>query len=629
MKYERFLIQNYRGIQAAELRLNPDSKVKIITLVGLNESGKTTLLEAIHSFSPDEDNSAIFGPSESSTDLHLLIPKDRLANFSDEIIVSALLRIEDSEISDLADHLKSEKNFLIEKEKFPKTITIEVAHQFENSKFIRTRRTWSLRFEGRTKSGRKVQKADGDVWQAAAKYLKQRIPAISYYPTFIFEFPEKIYLSEKSDASNQFYKSVFQDILDAQGEGLNVEKHIVDRVNSSDLPANPLEFIASILSGRSNVKDQVDAVFFKASAIVTQVVFGRWNEIFREKLPRREVVIEWHPEANATGKHVYIQFFVKDGVNKYPIPDRSLGFRWFFCFLLFTQFRTARKSAAGIVFLFDEPASNLHSRAQEQLLASFPTIASGRNMLIYSTHSHYMINPHWLEQTFIVENAAVDYEKSVGDQGQSGPTSIKATLYREFVGKNPGKYTYFQPILDKLNYKPSLLEFSGPACLVEGKSDFYILAYFANIIFKQKKAIFPGTGAGTMQALIALFLGWGLPFSLLLDGDKDGKAAKAMYIEDFTLKPEQVKLLNEVSPGQALKIEKLLRGPDLKIISDHFGIDKEPNKKQILRYFAEMLGSGSVVNFSKDFKDDVKAVLDAAVGSSAPTPTDSAPSPLQ
>ena len=79
-----------------------------------------------------------------------------------------------------------------------------------------------------------------------------------------------------------------------------------------------------------------------------------------------------------------------------------------FAFMLFTQFRVARVSTRPLLFLFDEPASNLHAAAQQKLINCFPEIAKGSHALAYTTHSHYMIEPKWLEQTFIVTDRADD-----------------------------------------------------------------------------------------------------------------------------------------------------------------------------------------------------------------------------
>lgn len=47
MRYRKFKIQNYKGISTVEIDFVEN---KILTFVGLNESGKTTILESIHLF---------------------------------------------------------------------------------------------------------------------------------------------------------------------------------------------------------------------------------------------------------------------------------------------------------------------------------------------------------------------------------------------------------------------------------------------------------------------------------------------------------------------------------------------------------------------------------------------------
>jgi hypothetical protein len=92
-----------------------------------------------------------------------------------------------------------------------------------------------------------------------------------------------------------------------------------------------------------------------------------------------------------------------------------------------------------------------------QLMESLPRIAMGSNQIMYSTHSHYMVNPNWLDQAFVVSNLAVDY-KDVAESDmrvRTRHTDIRVEKYREFVGKNPDKLDYFQPVLDKLDVAPS------------------------------------------------------------------------------------------------------------------------------------------------------------------------------
>ena len=97
MKYIKLKIRNFKGIRNLTLDLGSSSKFKIFTLVGLNESGKTTILEAIDFFQNDI----------RKTERHMLIPKDRKANFSDHISVFATLELDIEDEEAIKKHAKS------------------------------------------------------------------------------------------------------------------------------------------------------------------------------------------------------------------------------------------------------------------------------------------------------------------------------------------------------------------------------------------------------------------------------------------------------------------------------------------------------------------------------------------
>ena len=59
---------------------------------------------------------------------------------------------------------------------------------------------------------------------------------------------------------------------------------------------------------------------------------------------------------------------------------------------------------------------------------------------------------------------------------------IELHRYRQFVASYPDQTTYFQPILDVLDYRPSALENIPDVVMVEGKNDFYTLKYIKEII---------------------------------------------------------------------------------------------------------------------------------------------------
>ena len=89
-------------------------------------------------------------------------------------------------------------------------------------------------------------------------------------------------------------------------------------------------------------------------------------------------------------------------------------------------------------------------------------------------------------------------------------TSLSATAYRQFVAEHPDQTSYFQPVLDLLDYRPSQLELVPDVVLVEGKTDFYLLRYAHELLdLGGEIKLVPGTGAGALDPLIRLYVGWG------------------------------------------------------------------------------------------------------------------------
>jgi predicted ATP-dependent endonuclease of OLD family len=260
--------------------------------------------------------------------------------------------------------------------------------------------------------------------------------------------------------------------------------------------------------------------------------------------------------------------------------------------------------------LFDEPAANLHSAAQERLIESFPEIATGDNMLLYSTHSHYMISPDWLEQTFIVTNAADAPEKSVVDSAviEDESLDVKAQLYRSFANEHPSETSYFQPIIDRIEVQPSKFDISLPSIIVEGKSDFYILRYVSLLFGIKDLRLIPATGSGTFNSLVALGATWGTKFLFLLDSDNSGLKERERYALDRGARTEAITCLGDFIEGLK-EIEDSLDDEALKVISEKLEV-KNPSKKGIMRFFQEQLAKRNIVPLGKGFESRFRVILE-------------------
>lgn len=575
-------------------------------------------MEAINAFGqftdPTDDTKALYTDRRSSDDPTSFVPKHRKSNFTGNVRIEAILEFDQGEKDSIVAAVESKMNCKIKKDIIPNSFEITREYGFENSDLKRTRSLWGVHLRAKVKGARKETPhytSDSEIWKTFVSETSKLIPQCVYFPTFLFVQPARVDLNPSGDeeAVNRQYREIIENVAQSLPTPLDVKKHIVERMVSKETIGEKLSNYFGIAPDK---KEQVDAVMSELSAHLSQTVFDSWSKIFGGNFRGREIVLGLSVENPGPAPRVYIQFFLKDGTSIYEISERSLGFRWFFSFLLFTLYRVSAKKERSILFLLDEPASNLHSRAQIQLIESLPKIATGSNQIIYSTHSHYMINPDWLDQAFIVSNSSVDYddvnEPNAGIRNR--PTEIQIERYRNFVGKYPDRVTYFQPVLDKLDVIPSRIDINRPSVVVEGKGDYLILEYGRRVMLEisDSFSIIPTRGATGMDEIIGLLRGWAIPFVICLDADKEGKSAAKKYRESWGSNKENVLTLSDITSeldGKA--IEGFLENLDLKLIRDHFNLTRSPTKSQIRLFFSEKLARKQGVTMSDAYLKRVTA----------------------
>lgn len=617
MRYKSFRIQNFKGISDTTIDLGAILGASVFPFVGLNESGKTTVLQAIHTFSPDGATSELLsGEKDVGVPFKERVPRHLISTFTGKVSVTATVELNDKD----REGIKREAGFSgIIIEELPKEVTLERYQEFNNGDFVNNFFTLRTPLKIKTKAQKNFRAPSIEERTLLRKIIYNRTPDIAFFPTFVFDFPPKIYLTERGGRINGFYKSVFQDVLDVEGNKYSIEKDIIRRVRSTDKILSWPAFLS--LWFTHDDKPKVDHIMDRAGVALTKHVFGRWNKIFGEDTKGKEITVEYSTDegevidasgnAQKTQEHdIFVKFQVKDGTRRFDVKDRSLGFRWFFAFMLFTQFRTARSSHRPVLFLFDEPASNLHAAAQQRLIESFPEIATGGHVLAYTTHSHYMIEPAWLEQTFIVTNSADAPNSSVIENVSFDDDSldIKAESYRSFVNKNPNKTSYFQPILDRLGVVPDRFNIERKSVIVEGKSDYYILRYAAKLLSIDDLSILPGLGAGTLGALISLSTGWSLKYIFVLDSDKAGNRERGKYIREYALPENIVTTLND-HMSELTVIEDLLDDEANAIIKNNLGIERDVSKSDVKRFFQEKLATQKVIALGSGFENRSRILI--------------------
>jgi 5S rRNA maturation endonuclease (ribonuclease M5) len=613
MRYAGFSVANFKGIGHADLKLGGDSPTRVHTLVGLNESGKTTVLEAIDLFGvPDED----LNPSELSgrirPDEHELIPVAKRLNFNGTISITAVVVPDDDDIAALKKVVRQHGGMHLIS--VGKEIEIEDRYFFVNSKFDRKQTFWPSplgKVRYRTGYVEYDLRASNfpSVWNACVKEIRHRTPAIWYFPNFLFDFPSRIYLRAQPEdrAAERFYRAVLQDILQAVDPDMTIEEHLLARYES----------------GAASERKALASVLLNMSRRLTNDVFDAWRSIFQRDI---QMKLKFEIDDSATSlseSEPYIQVQIEANDGYYLVEERSLGFRWFFVYLMLTHYRglQQRGEAKEILYLLDEPASNLHSSAQAQLLQSFLNLSARGARVLYTTHSHHMINPDWLEQTFIVRNRAME---AASDEIEltARETDIEVVPYREFVSQHPDQSRFFQPILDVLDYAPSRLEMVPSIVLVEGKNDYYTLRLACQLIgiSPSEIALYPGGGAGSLDQVIALYTAWGRKIVVLLDSDSEGQSQRNRYIERFgSYLHGRIYLLSDLEPtfsGKAL--DSVFTKADKDTFLRAFGTgSRTPDKKVLHRLLQQAVASERAVNLEKTTVESLRKLIEGLVSSLA------------
>lgn len=622
MHFSSFRIKNFKGIVDTTISLGKITP-SVHTLVGLNESGKTTVLEAINLFQPDVDGMHVLVQRETPrTGNEQLIPKSKRADFTGDIEIIATVELSESDRNSVGAHLKQKFGAELDPASIPASFPIRKYLRFENSKFKLEGSGWHLNPAVKRRGKRSFENCaySSEEWKAIVLFIRQKLPRIIYFPNFLFQFPDKILISgqphgatEVQIKTNQYFVDVIRDAMASLSPPLDLHKHIVDRVIANRPESGFAQFMQMWFG--SPESESVEAVQERLSRKISDEVFGRWKSVLGRELEDTQIEIKNLIEFNdSTGqREVYLTFRVRQGGSRYNISERSLGFRWFFCFLLFTRFSAEAGDSKNVVFLLDEPASNLHSKAQAKLLDSFEVIAGQRNTLIYSTHSHHLVNPLWLENAHVVSNG-IDADSDLeGSMSSSlGEINITVQPYKRFVGENAEKSHYFQPILDRLDYAPSKLEVTNGGVIVEGKSDYYILNWYKKYYSPDIGIDFvPVGGASNARALLSLYLGWCKKFVFLLDNDGEGRSAKGHYLEELPVDDTHFVLYSDVfgqKKGAPREIEDLLSSGVKMQIADMFSVARA-TKTHIQRAFASSLYGSETIALDDETRASLEELL--------------------
>lgn len=267
-----------------------------------------------------------------------------------------------------------------------------------------------------------------------------------------------------------------------------------------------------------------------------------------------------------------------------PFSSRSTGFQWFVSFL--AQFSYYAEGRADVIVLLDEPGVALHAKAQSDLLGFIDDELTPGQQVIYTTHSAWMVPVRKIHRVRTVE------------EDLAPEISTGATVSGKMLAKDRDT---LMPLQAALGYDLAQTLFVGPDSLVvEGISEVLFLYDMSDLLIADGRTgldirwhICPAGSVGRIPAMLGL-LGNSVDVTVVIDSPANptevGNIAERLYdnsriieigsvtgtghgdIEDLILEGDYLSAFNECF-GTAIRSKDLKsQAPRItKRLEDHHG----------------------------------------------------------
>jgi energy-coupling factor transporter ATP-binding protein EcfA2 len=564
MKYKKFIIKGYRGISdITEIDISKDS---LIPIIGKNESGKTTCLEAIHAFD--------FSNDIENDGKHVNNVENLYSTLETQIIIAAEIIVDDSfDIAISFDEYINEfkEDFLL---KFPgeefdifKIDPDLDLNENENASYLISYRLLLLEIK---RSNSLIIERDlrsklysfpllkdllpEDFLNSLGERFVKALPYILYFDDFRDRMPEKVYII-KDDASA--LHSIWILYIDELFKQTKAEYSVFNLANKND-------------SIRRSILTEVQKHLNK-------ILIEEWSKYQFEKRESIQVKIEYLNSLEGA----FLQFKIVENVyidnvleeRYFDISDRSKGFYWYFNFMTKLHFNPNKRGVNDVdtIYLLDEPGSYLHTYALNKLAEQLKKL-SFNNKVIYCTHFHNLLNPE-----FVPINAIRVAEKL--DQGKIILNRVEDTGLTKMQ-----RNSAYQPILDALEVRPPLMEYGlDNVILLEGIYDFYSFKMFASTFF----AYFPCVSASSIVNQIPYMIFLEKKYLALWDNDDEGRSRCAKAKEFFgEVEGKKLMVLDAIGNAKNTRLEEYYDRTELDSFNTtHLGISGISFYKSILNLF--------------------------------------------
>ena len=495
MKLDRFEIKNFRSIEDIKINIEEKNGKKCLILVGKNEAGKSNILKAI---------SAVFNGYKVSI-------KDQNKNASDnKYYIHAIFKLEEKDFNVLETRLFEEYN-------------IEDTNIFQNNLDIKDfiRKSFSevlltikiddneeprLAYWNNKELDKEYKILDSVYYE---QYNKQIIVSskensigsellINDLKNIIFTIV-KNYIADKEKlySNTIFWRYSDQYLLPSS---LNIEAFKSD--SDICIPLRNIFYLNKI----TNIWQDIENAIKKDKGLhgflenISKEATKEFRKIWPD-LKNIEFVI------TKDGEEFDIRIKEKEF---YSNEDRSDGFKRFIAILLMLSIESRTQEADNRLILFDEPDTFLYPTSARFLKEELLKI-SEKAVVIYSTHSPFMIDNECIERHLVIErkddiSEIVPQDKSPFQEDELLKRAIGSHIFESIQSKN---------------------------IIFEGYTDYKVFKIaYKDKDFKNCGLVYIG-GIKEVNTITAMMMLTGKKFLIVSDSDKASKDKRKDFERDF------------------------------------------------------------------------------------------------
>lgn len=553
MIYKKFYINKYKAINFIEIEVSNN----LIPIIGINESGKTTILQAILAFDKLKDkysggkhlnhkNKYVLGNEEGSVSADVII--ESKADF-ESIIEDAGLSSKDSAYRDI-------------QEKFRKKEAIKLIRNFPS-------RDYTL--EGFNLSKTKIKKL--------ALAIYEQLPFILYFDDFSDRVPSEIAFVESDNDEGYDYSgkvSEWHSILEEIFKRATGEEHTLG------------DFL------KMKTDDDKEGLLKDVQDTLHNDVIEDWKKLkqygdnFASEPEKLQMLLRKtiSDDQKTTTFHFKVEDRTTSKARMFDIGERSKGFQWFFNFIVKLKFNPKYQAVKkGAIYLLDEPGSYLHTSAQEELLKKLNDI-SNTNTILYCTHSQFLLDP----DTINISRIKISHK----EKGNINIIPYDSAGVAKLEGAMTPLYQALHIKLGTFNRKIKY------AVVTEGITDYYffnLLKKYSDKFDFSKIDFIPGGGAKHLRELISMSITFTKNYLILLDSDIEGNEAYESY-KDYFGEGESKHFFKYVKPNKKTEVvlEDFLSAGDKKKIKGLTKVNDVKGAFPVLYYMEDKARKNFITN---------------------------------